>query len=76
MRNLLRLATLGLAMTLGAAQAPITKEALEARIADLTKQYEQAVANANAIQGAIQDCKYWLGELDKTPAPAPAAKGD
>jgi len=42
------------------APSPITREALEQRLAQLKAQYDQFIANANATQGAIQDCQYWL----------------
>ena len=41
----------------------ITQQALEQRIASLKTQYDQAIANANALQGAIQDCQYWIEQL-------------
>ena len=41
----------------------VTEQALEARQIQLRQQYEQAVANANAVQGAIQECQYWLDQL-------------
>ena len=44
----------------------ITQQALEQRIAALKTQYDQAIANANALQGAIQDCQYWLDQFKAT----------
>ena len=44
----------------------ITQQALEQRIASLKTQYDQAIANANALQGAIQDCQYWLDQFKAT----------
>jgi len=41
------------------------KEKLEARLVTLQKELEQIQANGNALLGAIQDCKYWLAELEK-----------
>lgn len=41
----------------------ITKERLEERIADLEHQKEQAIANINAVEGALQDCRFWLEQL-------------
>ena len=41
----------------------LTKDAIEKRLAMLEKDYESTIANANAISGAIQDCKYWLEQL-------------
>lgn len=43
----------------------ITKEAVEKRRAELQANYQQAIANAQAIGGAIQDCEYWLALLEK-----------
>lgn len=43
----------------------MTKEQIEKRIAELQKQIEQVNANGNALMGAIQDCQYWLAQLDK-----------
>ena len=47
------------------------KERIERRIADLQKQFEQVQANGNALVGAIQDCEYWLKQVeiatDETP---------
>jgi hypothetical protein len=43
----------------------------------LKTQYDQAVANANAFQGALEDCQYWLDQMKAAEAaktaPAPAA---
>ena len=38
------------------------------RKGELEKMLDQAVANANALKGAIQDCDFWLERLrEKTP---------
>ena len=76
MRRLLCIAALCAGLMAGAQQpkiidpAPtppaITREALEQRIAALKTQYDQAIANANALQGAIQDCQYWLDQFKAT----------
>ena len=50
--------------------ASISLEKLEARMADLTRGKEQAIANVNAIVGAIQETQHWLDEL-KAPADTP-----
>lgn len=42
----------------------ITREKLLARIADLESQKEAAVAQINAIMGAIQDCQFWIAQLE------------
>lgn len=48
--------------------AEITKEALQARLAEITKQTEQGIANLNALAGARQLVEFLLAEL-KTPPP-------
>lgn len=65
-----------------AEKSPITLEALEARLADLQRGKEQAIANVNAYGGAIQECNYWLEQLKAAeeakkaspPSKAPAKK--
>ena len=42
----------------------ITKEALEERLEQLQREREQLVANIHAYGGAIQECEYWLRQLD------------
>lgn len=49
----------------------MTREKLESRLAELQSEflraknlYEQSRANVDALAGAIQDCQYWLQELD------------
>lgn len=44
----------------------MTEDAIRARINDLQNNFEQAMANANAIQGAIKDCQYWLARITET----------
>lgn len=41
------------------------KQEVLARIQQLEFQKVQSIAQANAIDGAIQDCKYWIEEFDK-----------
>lgn len=53
----------------------ITREAIEARLARLRAEYRQLEANANATMGAIQDCEFWLAEMDK-PEPQPEPPKD
>jgi hypothetical protein len=48
----------------------VTREALERRLAELRAQYDRLIADANATQGAIQDCQYWLDKLPKAAASA------
>jgi len=40
-------------------------ESLKSRIEFLTAQAKQLELNLHAIGGAIQDCQYWLNELEK-----------
>ena len=47
----------------------MTKEALLQRKAELEAARQQHMANANAAAGAIQDCEYWIEQLEKI-APA------
>jgi septal ring factor EnvC (AmiA/AmiB activator) len=46
----------------------MNKAQLEKRIAELQKSLEQVQANGNALVGAIQDCNYWLKQLEQTEA--------
>ena len=41
----------------------ITREALQDRLSELQRLRERALANVNAISGAIQECEYWLEKL-------------
>ena len=43
----------------------ITKDDLQRRIEELTKAQADALANANALGGAIQDCQFWINRLSK-----------
>jgi len=43
----------------------MTSEIVKKRLASLRKQLEQAVANVNALGGAIQDCEFFLSEIEK-----------
>ena len=36
------------------------------RITLLQNQRTQAISNVHAIEGAIQDCKFWLEEISKS----------
>ena len=57
----------------------VTKEALQARLAALQQGRDQALANYNAILGAIQLCQDLLGELnaaEKADNAKAAAKAD
>ena len=46
----------------------MNEAALKARIETLTAQARQMEQNLQAIGGAIQDCQYWLTQLDQTNA--------
>lgn len=41
------------------------KELIEQRMFELQKSLEQLQANGNATLGAIEECRYWLAELQK-----------
>ena len=43
----------------------ITSELVKARIAQLEKEAGQLRNNLNACLGALQDCGYWLAQLEK-----------
>ena len=40
-------------------------DSIKSRIEFLTAQAKQLELNLHAIGGAIQDCQYWLNELEK-----------
>ena len=42
----------------------ITKERLKERITELEAAREQAIANVNALTGAIQESQHWLAQLE------------
>jgi hypothetical protein len=46
----------------------MNKEVIGKRLATLKEQLKQIEANGNALVGAIQDCEYWLAELEKAEA--------
>ncbi len=41
----------------------ITKEMINSRLEKLQADYNQQMANLQAIHGAIQDCQYWLEQF-------------
>ena len=43
----------------------LTKEMLLERRAALQQQFTKLINDGNAVQGAIQDCDYWLMTLDQ-----------
>lgn len=47
----------------------MTKEQIQARIKELEANRETMKGNFIAIEGALQDCQYWLTQVD---APATA----
>lgn len=44
----------------------MTEKQIKDRIIDLTAQGKQMEVNLVAIQGAIQDCQWWLTQLPDT----------
>ena len=46
----------------------MNEAALKARIETLTAQARQMEITLQAIGGAIQDCQYWLTQLEQTDA--------
>ena len=47
------------------APAPaIVRTEFERRLAELRKQHDQAVSDVHALEGAIQDCEFWLKQLE------------
>jgi len=42
------------------------KEKLEKRLAELQASLKQVEANGNALLGAIQECQYWLAQIEQT----------
>ena len=42
----------------------MNKEAIEKRLVELQKIFEQIQANGNATLGAIAECEYWLKLLE------------
>jgi prefoldin subunit 5 len=47
----------------------LNEAALKARIETLTAQARQMEQNLQAIGGAIQDCQFWLTQLEAKNAP-------
>ena len=43
----------------------VTKEVVQERLEALKKQAEKLQADLNATVGAVQDCNYWLAQLEK-----------
>jgi len=55
------------------AKPAITKQAFQDRLAGLEKGRAQALADLSAYDGAIQECQYWLEQVEKAEAEAKAA---
>ena len=49
------------------------KEKLEARLLELQQSLKQLEANGNAMLGAIEECKYWLAQIEQTESAKQAA---
>lgn len=47
----------------------MNKEQILARIDELQKTAQQALANFNAIQGALQECQLWLDKVNVVDEP-------
>jgi len=47
----------------------IDREAIEKRLAELRQSLDRIQANGNAIGGAIQDCEFWLSQLEQEEKP-------
>ncbi len=46
------------------------RDRILARIKELETQADKLKADLNAVGGAIQDCEFWLSQLDAVPADA------
>ena len=55
----------------------MTKEQIEARKAELMATRDQLIGQLNATEGALQDCDYWIAQLNaQTAQKVPEAAGD
>ena len=45
----------------------MTKEQIQARIDELMKIGKQIEAQIHAVNGALQECNYWMSQLEKEP---------
>ena len=52
----------------------ITRELIEQRKAEYEQMKARLISDLDATVGAIQDCEYWLGELDKEADAKPEIK--
>jgi hypothetical protein len=44
----------------------MNKEKLEKRLVELEAQLRQIENNGNAVIGAIQECQYWLAQIEQS----------
>ena len=44
----------------------MNEKTIKERIAKLEAQRAQMISNVHAVEGAIQDCKFWLDEVSQT----------
>jgi 5'-deoxynucleotidase YfbR-like HD superfamily hydrolase len=53
------------------------KFAIQTRIAEITQQKTQRLRDLDALDGALQDCEYWLGKIgEKAIKVTEEAKGE
>jgi hypothetical protein len=43
----------------------ITKDSINSRISELVKREQELRSELSAVIGAIQDCGYWVSQVDK-----------
>lgn len=52
----------------------ITRKVIEERLSGMKERYQQAMNDANALYGAVQNCEWFLAKLDeKAEEPAEVA---
>lgn len=52
----------------------MTSEQIKQRVAVLENDRLRGIAQVNALEGAIQDCRYWLEQLTQPPVEQPLAQ--
>ena len=52
----------------------ITKDMIMQRKEQLEKDRDTLIANYNAVLGALQDCDYWLQQIDRDPGGVKTAR--
>lgn len=52
----------------------ITKDMILQRKSQLEKDRETLLSNYNAVLGALQDCDFWLQQIDSDPGGVTAAR--